>query len=94
MIQKSLQMRSSSESDTSNSETDEDQGKRKRREKRRAKRKKSGDRIIKINLDALSATHVAEGFHVIIQVMPKVPEAPKADLEPDAKAAEAEVAKE
>ena len=81
--------------DTSDSETDDERSENKRcRAKRRAKRRKSGDRIIEVNLDALAPTHVAEGFHVIIQVMPKAPEAPEVVLEPEAEAAVAEQADE
>ena len=91
LVQESRRRRASSASDasdTSDSETDDERSeKKRRREKRRAKRRKSGDRIIEVSLDALAPTHVAEGFHVIIQVMPKAPEAPEVALEPEAEAA-------
>ena len=91
LVQESRRQRSlsaSDASDTSDSETDDERrAKTKRRDKRRDKRRKSGDRVIKVNLDALAATHVAEGFHVIIQVMPKAPEAPEPEPEPEAEAA-------
>jgi hypothetical protein len=94
LVQESRRRRASSASDasdTSDSETDEERSeKKKRRARRRAKRRKSGDRIIEVNLDALAPTHVAEGFHVIIQVMPKAPEAPEVEPEPEAEAAVAE----
>ena len=98
LVQESRRRRASSASDasdTSDSETDEERSeKKKRRARRRAKRRKRGDRIIEVNLDALAPTHVAEGFHVIIQVMPKAPEAPEVALEPEAEAAVAEQAGE
>jgi hypothetical protein len=98
LVQESRRRRASSASDasdTSDSETDDERSENKRRRaKRRAKRRKSGDRIIEVNLDALAPTHVAEGFHVIIQVMPKAPEAPEVALEPEAEAAVAEQAGE
>ena len=98
LVQESRRRRAASASDasdTSDSETDEERSeKKKRRARRRAKRRKSGDRIIEVNLDALAPTHVAEGFHVIIQVMPKAPEAPEVALEPEAEATVAEQAGE
>ena len=98
LVQESRRRRASSASDasdTSDSETDEERSeKKKRRARRRAKRRKRGDRIIEVNLDALAPTHVAEGFHVIIQVMPKAPEAPEVVLEPEAEAAVAEQTEE
>ena len=97
LVQESRRQRSlsaSDASDTSDSETDDERSaKKKRRDKRRDKRRKSGDRVIKVNLDALAATHVAEGFHVIIQVMPRAPEA-EPEPEPEAEAAVAEPARE